>query len=134
MSLSNLFLYHSNFFLNIIIDFDFISQESGIVFIDEIDKLVSNSDYKSADASSEGVQRDLLPLIEGTLCDLLFVSTNIFFIYCSYFTLHLLYSHLYSDIMESYSILNFNILRFVFFYAILYSCHGTGAFYWYQYM
>jgi ATP-dependent HslUV protease ATP-binding subunit HslU len=35
------------------------------VFIDEIDKLVSSGDYKSADASSEGVQRDLLPLIEG---------------------------------------------------------------------
>jgi ATP-dependent HslUV protease ATP-binding subunit HslU len=41
------------------------TQESGIVFIDEIDKLVSSGDYKSADASSEGVQRDLLPLIEG---------------------------------------------------------------------
>lgn len=40
-------------------------EENGIVFIDEIDKLISNSDYKSADASSEGVQRDLLPLIEG---------------------------------------------------------------------
>ena len=35
------------------------------MFIDEIDKLVSSGDYKSADASSEGVQRDLLPLIEG---------------------------------------------------------------------
>mmetsp|Transcript_32175 Transcript_32175/g.30674 ORF Transcript_32175/g.30674 Transcript_32175/m.30674 type:complete len:484 (-) Transcript_32175:256-1707(-) len=41
-------------------------EESGIVFIDEIDKLVSGGDYKSADASSEGVQRDLLPLIEGS--------------------------------------------------------------------
>lgn len=41
-------------------------EESGIVFIDEIDKLVSSSDYKGADASSEGVQRDLLPLIEGS--------------------------------------------------------------------
>lgn len=40
-------------------------EESGIVFIDEIDKLVSTSDYHGADASSEGVQRDLLPLIEG---------------------------------------------------------------------
>lgn len=41
-------------------------EESGIVFIDEIDKLVNSGDYKGADASSEGVQRDLLPLIEGT--------------------------------------------------------------------
>jgi ATP-dependent HslUV protease ATP-binding subunit HslU len=41
-------------------------EESGIVFIDEIDKLVSSGDFKSADASSEGVQRDLLPLIEGS--------------------------------------------------------------------
>lgn len=41
-------------------------EESGIVFIDEIDKLVNGGDYKGADASSEGVQRDLLPLIEGT--------------------------------------------------------------------
>ena len=32
-------------------------EESGIVFIDEIDKLVQNSDYRGADASSEGVQR-----------------------------------------------------------------------------
>lgn len=41
-------------------------EESGIVFIDEIDKLVSSSDHRSADASSEGVQRDLLPIIEGS--------------------------------------------------------------------
>jgi hypothetical protein len=41
-------------------------EESGIVFIDEIDKIVSSGDYKGADASSEGVQRDLLPLIEGS--------------------------------------------------------------------
>lgn len=41
-------------------------EESGIVFIDEIDKLVSSGDYRGADASSEGVQRDLLPLIEGS--------------------------------------------------------------------
>lgn len=39
-------------------------EESGIVFIDEIDKIVSSGDYRGADASSEGVQRDLLPLIE----------------------------------------------------------------------
>jgi ATP-dependent HslUV protease ATP-binding subunit HslU len=41
-------------------------EESGIVFLDEIDKLCNSSDYRGADASSEGVQRDLLPLIEGT--------------------------------------------------------------------
>jgi ATP-dependent HslUV protease ATP-binding subunit HslU len=41
-------------------------EESGIVFIDEIDKLISAGDHRSADASSEGVQRDLLPLIEGS--------------------------------------------------------------------
>ncbi|RYH04769.1 AAA family ATPase, partial [archaeon] len=41
-------------------------EESGIVFIDEIDKLISTGDYRGADASSEGVQRDLLPLIEGS--------------------------------------------------------------------
>lgn len=43
--------------------------EDGIVFIDEIDKIVSPSDSwrKSADASAEGVQRDLLPIIEGSV-------------------------------------------------------------------
>jgi ATP-dependent HslUV protease ATP-binding subunit HslU len=44
-------------------------EESGIVFIDEIDKICSTRDgfsSRSADASAEGVQRDLLPLIEGT--------------------------------------------------------------------
>lgn len=40
-------------------------QQSGIVFIDEIDKLISDRSHRGADASSEGVQRDLLPLIEG---------------------------------------------------------------------
>lgn len=44
-------------------------EESGIVFIDEIDKICSardSSSRSSPDASAEGVQRDLLPLIEGT--------------------------------------------------------------------
>jgi len=42
-------------------------ENDGIVFIDEIDKIVSSSDYRhGADASSEGVQRDLLPIIEGS--------------------------------------------------------------------
>ncbi|QYK41947.1 MAG: ATP-dependent protease ATPase subunit HslU [Paracoccaceae bacterium] len=41
-------------------------QEDGIVFIDEIDKVAARSDLRGADVSREGVQRDLLPLIEGT--------------------------------------------------------------------
>ncbi|MGE0829283.1 MAG: ATP-dependent protease ATPase subunit HslU [Hyphomonadaceae bacterium] len=40
--------------------------EDGIVFIDEIDKIASRSERAGADVSREGVQRDLLPLIEGT--------------------------------------------------------------------
>lgn len=44
------------------------TEENGIVFIDEIDKICSNGDFRrSADPSSEGVQRDLLPLIEGSV-------------------------------------------------------------------
>ena len=42
-------------------------EQSGIVFIDEIDKVCTNSTSKSAEVSREGVQRDLLPLIEGTV-------------------------------------------------------------------
>ncbi|MCX7338450.1 MAG: AAA family ATPase, partial [Alphaproteobacteria bacterium] len=41
-------------------------QQNGIVFIDEIDKICARSDRHGADVSREGVQRDLLPLIEGT--------------------------------------------------------------------
>ena len=41
-------------------------QENGIVFLDEIDKVCARSDSRGADISREGVQRDLLPLIEGT--------------------------------------------------------------------
>ncbi|WBU60046.1 ATP-dependent protease ATPase subunit HslU [Paracoccus albus] len=41
-------------------------QENGIVFIDEIDKVSARADARGADVSREGVQRDLLPLIEGT--------------------------------------------------------------------
>jgi ATP-dependent HslUV protease ATP-binding subunit HslU len=40
-------------------------EENGIVFIDEIDKVCKRSEYVGADVSREGVQRDLLPLIEG---------------------------------------------------------------------
>ncbi len=43
-----------------------LAQNAGIVFIDEIDKVASRADRAGADVSREGVQRDLLPLIEGT--------------------------------------------------------------------
>jgi ATP-dependent HslUV protease ATP-binding subunit HslU len=43
-----------------------LAETSGIVFIDEIDKVASRSERAGADVSREGVQRDLLPLIEGT--------------------------------------------------------------------
>ncbi|WP_428407304.1 ATP-dependent protease ATPase subunit HslU [Hyphococcus sp.] len=42
-----------------------LAQNDGIVFLDEIDKIARSSDRASADISREGVQRDLLPLIEG---------------------------------------------------------------------
>ena len=41
-------------------------QQNGIVFIDEIDKIAARSDQRGGDISREGVQRDLLPLLEGT--------------------------------------------------------------------
>ena len=41
-------------------------EENGIVFLDEIDKVCARSDARGGDVSREGVQRDLLPLIEGT--------------------------------------------------------------------
>jgi len=41
-------------------------EDSGIVFLDEIDKVCARADARGADVSREGVQRDLLPLIEGT--------------------------------------------------------------------
>ena len=56
-----------------LIDNDTIVQEAirnvennGIVFLDEIDKICARSERVGADVSREGVQRDLLPLIEGT--------------------------------------------------------------------
>ena len=42
------------------------TEENGIVFLDEIDKVSARSDRAGGDVSREGVQRDLLPLIEGT--------------------------------------------------------------------
>ena len=41
-------------------------EENGIVFIDEIDKIARRADAHGADVSREGVQRDLLPLVEGS--------------------------------------------------------------------
>jgi ATP-dependent HslUV protease ATP-binding subunit HslU len=41
-------------------------EQNGIVFIDEIDKVASRSETSGADVSRQGVQRDLLPLVEGT--------------------------------------------------------------------
>ncbi|KAL7431122.1 hypothetical protein ACHAXM_002531 [Skeletonema potamos] len=54
------------------------AEETGIVFIDEIDKICSSRDYnsKSADASAEGVQRDLLPLVEGTTISTKYGNVN----------------------------------------------------------
>ncbi|WP_125255549.1 ATP-dependent protease ATPase subunit HslU [Brevundimonas fluminis] len=43
-----------------------LAEQEGIVFLDEIDKVAARSEARGADVSREGVQRDLLPLIEGT--------------------------------------------------------------------
>jgi ATP-dependent HslUV protease ATP-binding subunit HslU len=42
------------------------AEQNGIVFIDEIDKIARRADARGADVSREGVQRDLLPLVEGS--------------------------------------------------------------------
>ena len=42
------------------------AEENGIVFLDEIDKIATRSEVQGADVSRQGVQRDLLPLVEGT--------------------------------------------------------------------
>ncbi|MBR5756098.1 MAG: HslU--HslV peptidase ATPase subunit, partial [Firmicutes bacterium] len=43
-------------------------EQNGIIFIDEIDKIASGSSYRSgADVSREGVQRDILPIVEGSV-------------------------------------------------------------------
>jgi ATP-dependent HslUV protease ATP-binding subunit HslU len=41
-------------------------EQNGIVFLDEIDKVTTRSEARGADVSREGVQRDLLPLVEGS--------------------------------------------------------------------
>ena len=47
-------------------DFDVERAEHGIIYVDEIDKIASRSEISGADVSRAGVQRDLLPLVEGT--------------------------------------------------------------------
>ena len=42
-------------------------EQNGIVFIDEIDKIASSNNYSGADVSREGVQRDILPIVEGSV-------------------------------------------------------------------
>ncbi|HEX5477817.1 MAG TPA: ATP-dependent protease ATPase subunit HslU, partial [Burkholderiales bacterium] len=42
------------------------AEQNGIVFLDEIDKIATRSEMAGADVSRQGVQRDLLPLVEGT--------------------------------------------------------------------
>lgn len=42
------------------------AEQSGIIFIDEIDKIASRGQHLSADVSREGVQRDILPIVEGS--------------------------------------------------------------------
>jgi ATP-dependent HslUV protease ATP-binding subunit HslU len=56
-----------------LLDQDMVTQEAihivennGIVFLDEIDKICGREGFRGADVSREGVQRDLLPLLEGT--------------------------------------------------------------------
>ncbi len=43
-----------------------LAEESGVVFIDEIDKVCGSDEGRSGDVSRQGVQRDLLPIVEGT--------------------------------------------------------------------
>jgi ATP-dependent HslUV protease ATP-binding subunit HslU len=54
----------------------FNTEQNGIVFIDEIDKVASRSDSGNADVSRQGVQRDLLPLVEGTTVNTKYGTVN----------------------------------------------------------
>lgn len=63
-----------------------LCEQEGIVFLDEIDKVVSDSNSSASDVSSMGVQQDLLPLIEGstvTLKDGTTVDTDCILFICS---------------------------------------------------
>src|SRR5690606_24238906 len=42
------------------------AEQNGIVFLDEIDKIATRQESSGSDVSRQGVQRDLLPLVEGT--------------------------------------------------------------------
>lgn len=55
-------------------------EESGIIVVDEIDKIVSHGDARGSDASAEGVQRDFLPIIEGTIVNTKLGNVNTEFI------------------------------------------------------
>ena len=76
-------------------------EENGIVFLDEIDKVCRKKDSHSIDSSSEGVQRDLLPIIEGTTVNtthgdvdtskILFIASGAFYA-VRFFKILLLYS------------------------------------------
>uniref|UniRef100_A0A7S1L1H6 AAA+ ATPase domain-containing protein n=1 Tax=Neobodo designis TaxID=312471 RepID=A0A7S1L1H6_NEODS len=63
-----------------------LAEEEGIVFVDEIDKVVADANAASADVSALGVQQDLLPLVEGsnvTLKDGTVISTDTILFVCS---------------------------------------------------
>jgi ATP-dependent HslUV protease ATP-binding subunit HslU len=53
-------------------------EQNGIVFLDEIDKITSRSEMSGADVSRQGVQRDLLPLVEGKTDHILFIASGAF--------------------------------------------------------
>ena len=60
------------------------TENNGIVFLDEIDKVSARGDRVGGDVSREGVQRDLLPLIEGTTVNTKHgpIKTDHILIYC----------------------------------------------------
>lgn len=65
-------------------------QEMGIIFIDEIDKVASHGNTSNADVSREGVQRDILPIVEGTKVSTkwgVVDTTNILFIAAGSFSM-----------------------------------------------
>ena len=51
-------------------------EQSGIIFIDEIDKIVGGEQRRSGDVNREGVQRDILPIIEGSTVNTRYGSVN----------------------------------------------------------
>jgi ATP-dependent protease HslVU, ATPase subunit len=66
------------------------TEEMGIIFIDEIDKIASNGNRSNTDVSREGVQRDILPIVEGTQVSTkwgVIDTTNILFIGAGAFSL-----------------------------------------------